>query len=1079
MASSFDINAAIQLQAPTNIDSIASSIQSKLTGIKANIDIGIPPGASTRITNLNNRLKTLIQNLKDVAQNATSAASAIQAIGASLDGTSTRLSNLQSYLKAVSAGFVNIGRSVLPASDTIEKFGQQSALAARRFSAFTVAAGAIVGVVAGIKTGLSEAINFQQQIVKIGQITQQSTNNLKPLVDEVTRLGVTFGVSSKSLIEISNTLAQAGLSAKDTRAALEALAKTTLAPTFGDIKNTTEAAISSMAQFNIAASDFEKVFGSINSVAAAFAVEAQDLTTVITKTGGVFKTLSGDIDSPITQLNQLISLFTSVRQTTRESADTIATGFRTIFGRLERPQTLQFLEAMGVKLTDLKGNFIGVFPAVRELNRALSEIPSTSPEYAKIVEQIGGLRQISKVIPLIQQFPVALRALQVAQAGQNSLTVDASRSQEAFAQRLSKVKEEFLDLFRIISRNQVFTALADGFLRTATAIAQITKALEPLIPLMTAYAAIKFVPAAAQFGKGFFNYFTTQGVAHRAQGGEIPHFSHGGYVPGHGTGDTVPAMLEPKEFVIKQSSTAKVAKNYPGVLEYINKYGVLPQRKTTGDEISKYLQKLQDSTRQSSGTEIEYRPNELRDLKLLRSLKSRLSPVYKPRKTDPKISFEDSLEYFNETGAAKHLLETLNDDPKLFHKVRHIIPQEARLIGTGRIAAAFGIPNSNEVFRVGADVGGRSSGKFSRTDSPLVVQPNKTNRLGPVIVERLPFAQSLHDLGFSRADIYPGDESSIGSRVTGSLLDKFYERAKKTGLKAHDIHSGNIGFLGKRLMAIDPDAVKYGRGDIVGLDDINQFPIQYFKNDSIKLPELSSDRILGRIARTINNLPKLIDHKRLLSSLSNINLYNTYGKINATQRGNFSPITGEINSNLSYNTLAHEFTHAYDYSKFFQRFRTSFESDNLRQIVRKLAKIDPVFKEKHYDYQYAQYLERPHEILARGVGDYTEAKILGGNSYAEEVFGRIRKQRFARGDSVDNLSIRQRFQDKLRNQRDQKLFGSEIDFGDLLNDFPETSPLIEEIKGVGSTPLRGNLQQLRSHLKPTDSDSEKTKESSK
>ena len=1003
MASSFDINAAIQLQAPTNIDSIASSIQSKLTGIKANIDIGIPPGASTRITNLNNRLKTLIQNLKDVTQNATSAAAAIQAIGASLDGTSTRLSNLQSYLKAVSAGFVNIGRSVLPASDTIEKFGQQSALAARRFSAFTVAAGAIVGVVAGIKTGLSEAINFQQQIVKIGQITQQSTNNLKPLVDEVTRLGVTFGVSSKSLIEISNTLAQAGLSAKDTRAALEALAKTTLAPTFGDIKNTTEAAISSMAQFNIAASDFEKVFGSINSVAAAFAVEAQDLTTVITKTGGVFKTLSGDIDSPITQLNQLISLFTSVRQTTRESADTIATGFRTIFGRLERPQTLQFLEAMGVKLTDLKGNFIGVFPAVRELNRALSEIPSTSPEYAKIVEQIGGLRQISKVIPLIQQFPVALRALQVAQAGQNSLTVDASRSQEAFAQRLSKVKEEFLDLFRIISRNQVFTTLADGFLRTATAIAQITKALEPLIPLMTAYAAIKFVPAAAQFSKGFFNYFTTQGVAHRAQGGEIPHFSHGGYVPGHGTGDTVPAMLEPKEFVIKQSSTAKVAKNYPGVLEYINKYGVLPQRKTTGDEISKYLQKLQDSTRQSSGTEIEYRPNELRDLKLLRSLKSRLSPVYKPRKTDPKISFEDSLEYFNETGAAKHLLETLNDDPKLFHKVRHIIPQEARLIGTGRIAAAFGVPNSNEVYRVGADVGGRSSGRFSRTDSPLVVQPNKTNRLGPVIVERLPFAQSLHDLGFSRADIYPGDESSIGSRVTGSLLDKFYERAKKTGLKAHDIHSGNIGFLGKRLMAIDPDAVKFTFGGPVPVidKDIDQIPIQYIPFSNHDIRPFGPAQLKNIVGTTINHLPDFINRQELLKKLSIITLYNTTGPIRGNDRGYFHRQDNSIESILDYGTLAHEMTHAYDYSRFYGKFRSgAFPKTGLSEMVDELYHLDPELK-KLYDTKHREYLLQPHEILARGVGDYTKASIYNKRSYAEEVFGRIRKQRFTDGDVTD------------------------------------------------------------------------------
>ena len=107
----------------------------------------------------------------------------------------------------------------------------------------------------------------------------------------------------------------------ETKRALDALAKSALAPTFNDIRNTTEGVIAVMSQFGIGARNIEKVLGSLNAVAGKFAVEAEDLISVIRRTGGVFKAASGDIGSPIKQLNELIAVFTSVRATTRESAE--------------------------------------------------------------------------------------------------------------------------------------------------------------------------------------------------------------------------------------------------------------------------------------------------------------------------------------------------------------------------------------------------------------------------------------------------------------------------------------------------------------------------------------------------------------------------------------------------------------------------------------------------------------------------------------------------------------------------------------------------------------------------------------
>ena len=48
-------------------------------------------------------------------------------------------------------------------------------------------------------------------------------------------------------------------------------------------------AIAAMSQFGLKAKDLDSVLGSLNAVASKFAVESEDLISVIRRTGGVFK----------------------------------------------------------------------------------------------------------------------------------------------------------------------------------------------------------------------------------------------------------------------------------------------------------------------------------------------------------------------------------------------------------------------------------------------------------------------------------------------------------------------------------------------------------------------------------------------------------------------------------------------------------------------------------------------------------------------------------------------------------------------------------------------------------------------
>ena len=337
MASRFVLTAQVQLQAPTNTRQVVNQIQRQLRGVNAQINLKGGQQASRQVNNLNKATK----------QATTQANKMGKAFGASI----------------------------------------------RRFGAFTIATRAVSLFTSGLANATKEAIAFEREMIKISQVTGKTMAQLKGLENVITDLATSFGVSSKSILSTGRILSQAGIQASDLEVALRTLAKTELAPTFDDITKTAEGAVAILAQFGKGVGELERQLGAINAVAGQFAVESGDLISVIRRTGGVFKAAGGD-------LNELIALFTSVRATTRESAESIATGLRTIFTRIQRPKTIEFLKQFGVELTDLNGKFVGPYEAIRQLSQALSGLEQGDIRFVRIAEELGGFRQIGKVIPL-------------------------------------------------------------------------------------------------------------------------------------------------------------------------------------------------------------------------------------------------------------------------------------------------------------------------------------------------------------------------------------------------------------------------------------------------------------------------------------------------------------------------------------------------------------------------------------------------------------------------------------------------------------------------------------------------------
>jgi TP901 family phage tail tape measure protein len=567
---------------PAGLAQIARSIQSSLSNIKTNVQINIDPKAAPAVSKLNSELRKLNLTMMDTTKN-------MRAMTSALNNLQKAATSGNAGIAAVSKAANNQAKSTKKAADETGKltsemaeFGRISGLAVRRFAGFSIATGLIFGLIGAMKSAGKEAFDFQGQLVKISQVEGSTVKSLRGLQDEVTRLATTLGVSSKDLINTAQILAQAGLSARDTKVAMEALAKTTLAPTFENINSTVEGSIAIMSQFGIATKDLEKALGSTNKVAAEFAVESDDIIQAVRRAGGAFAAASAGVSQGTDAFNEFIAVFTSVRATTRESAESIATGLRTVFTRLQRTSTIDQLEELGIAMSDVEGKFIGPFKAINNIAKALESIDPRDRRFAAIAEELGGFRQISKVIPLLLQTETRMKALAAAQAGQTSLSEDAAKAQEALSVRFTKVREEFVALIREITQTDTFNALVDITLELAKNLINLARVFKPLIPLITAFAAIKLGSGFVQFGQGFKKGVTGAGGSNgmglglaNLLGGQ--RFNSGGLVPGRGPNkDSIYAHLTPGEFVIQRPAVDALGVSYLNAINR-NKGGIVPK----------------------------------------------------------------------------------------------------------------------------------------------------------------------------------------------------------------------------------------------------------------------------------------------------------------------------------------------------------------------------------------------------------------------------------------------------------------------------------------------------------------------
>lgn len=452
----FVLDVNLQVQKVLGLEAVKQQLAG-VDGSAATVGVGVK-GAAQSATALN-----------ATATAATAASASIANIGFVSNKSEVELDNLIKSLKLS-------GGTIEKTAGLFDDYGHRVGLAGARYSAFIAATAIPFAGLAALGAGVRSIVEFDSAMIKLSQILQQPQDQIDALREKMIKLSTQTGTSLKEISDAASTLAQAGFlqNTGDFEKFLEPLAKVPLLPTFKDIGQATEGVIAALGQFKDAALEPIDVLDKLTNVAAKFAVESSDLNTALQIAGGTFSQLGGSID-------EFLAIFTTIRQTTRENASSIATALKTIATRLAQPVTIGFLEGIGVAVKNAEGELLGVTQIFENLQEVFNA--SGKEQQARIATQLGGVRNVGRVLAGLRNTDLTSDVLNASLTSSGTVAATAAEGMKKLSVQIDQLMARFIELAQSLAE-PLFIPLIEGALAFGNAMVTVIDALGPAIPLL-------------------------------------------------------------------------------------------------------------------------------------------------------------------------------------------------------------------------------------------------------------------------------------------------------------------------------------------------------------------------------------------------------------------------------------------------------------------------------------------------------------------------------------------------------------------------------------------------------------------
>jgi TP901 family phage tail tape measure protein len=252
-----------------------------------------------------------------------------------------------------------------------------------RVIAFGLSVSIINGISDAFKALVVEAVRFEKTMADINAVMGISNERLSEfgegIFDVAQNTAQSFNVAAEAALEFSRQ----GLETEEVlRRTNDALILTRLTSLdAADSVSGLTAAINAFGKEGLTTTD---IIDKLAAVDVAFAVSSEDLINALQRSGAVA------IDAGV-ELDSLIGIVAALQQTTARGGAVIGNSLKTIFTRIQRPESIRQIEELGIVVRDLSG---AILPADKILlNMAKSFDALTQAQQSNVVQFSAGIFQ--------------------------------------------------------------------------------------------------------------------------------------------------------------------------------------------------------------------------------------------------------------------------------------------------------------------------------------------------------------------------------------------------------------------------------------------------------------------------------------------------------------------------------------------------------------------------------------------------------------------------------------------------------------------------------------------------------------
>jgi TP901 family phage tail tape measure protein len=296
-----------------------------------------------------------------------------------------------------------------------------------RVLAFGASAGAIYTVQKAFSEIVKSTIEVEKSLADINVVLNTSSKDLGKFGSSLFGIAKSTGQSFDQVSKAATEFARQGLGVAETlKRTSDALILSRLSGL--DAARSVETLTAAVNSFARAGLTSTQIINKLANVDASFAVSTGDLAEAISRVGSTAQDVGVDLD-------QLIALVTSAQQTTARGGAVIGNSFKTIFTRIQRADTLDALEGVGVAVRDLQGNVLPAMQVLDNLAKTFGKL--TQAQQASIAEDVGGVFQINILRAALSDLGKEYNVYNSALGVSRTATDQAIKRNEALNQTLS------------------------------------------------------------------------------------------------------------------------------------------------------------------------------------------------------------------------------------------------------------------------------------------------------------------------------------------------------------------------------------------------------------------------------------------------------------------------------------------------------------------------------------------------------------------------------------------------------------------------------------------------------------------